>query len=241
MDVRGLVEQLLPRHCVLCRARCNSNLCTGCDADLPAIGNHCYRCGIPLDLAHPGNNTRAHPDHQCGQCIKKPPPFDRTIPALDYVFPVNVLVQRFKFRRSFACGAVLSDRLLKAVKPIRADQASMPELLVPVPLHPLRQFTRVYNQAELIAFDISRNLGIPVRPGLLRRTRRTRSQPGLNAAERQKNLKGSIKARCVNVKHLAVVDDVMTTGATVSECATALKNAGVEYVSVWVAARAPDP
>ena len=241
MGVSSLVEQLLPRHCVLCGARSDSNLCAGCLADLPVIRDACYRCGISPGLPCTSDHGIGEAPFLCGQCIMNRPPYDRTIAALDYVFPVNVLVQRFKFSRSLACGAVLSDRLVNAVQSVDSDTTSRPEFLVPVPLHPLRQFKRVYNQAELLACDVGKAMGIPVRSKMLRRTRRTRSQPGLTAAERQKNLSGAFTARSGKARHVAIVDDVMTTGATVSECARALKKAGVSFVTVWAAARAPDP
>ena len=239
MGLNTLVELLLPRHCVLCNARSEHNLCQGCYTDLPVIRDACFRCAIPLGSLQTNANMEVNQSALCGQCIKRPPAFDHTVAALEYQFPVNVLVRRFKFKRSLACGVVLSDRLSKSVESAYPDHENLPECLVPVPLHPLRQFRRVYNQAELIAIDIGKRLGIPVRSQLLRRTSRTRSQPGLTATERRKNLKDAISARKVGSSHVALVDDVMTTGATVSECASALKKAGARHVSVWVAARAP--
>lgn len=233
------VDFLLPRRCVLCRASCKSNLCTACQADLPTVRDPCHRCGLRLDLLRSSNQARSNPGNLCGPCIRRPPPFDQTIAALDYVFPVNVLVQRFKFKRSLACGAVLSDRLAETLRAVQSETDAPPECLVPVPLHPLRQFRRVYNQAELIACDLGKALSIPVRPRALRRTRKTRSQPGLTARQRRRNLQGAISARKFTEKRIALVDDVMTTGATVSECARVLKKAGAKHVSVWVAARAP--
>lgn len=230
------MDRLLPRHCVLCRTRSTKNLCTGCDADLPVTDDACYRCGIPLDALWLG--TEGGAARLCGTCIAKPPPYNRTISALSYAFPVTVLVQRFKFRRSFACGMVLADRMVRVLETRLASGEQTPDLLIPVPLHPIRQFFRVFNQAEVLAGDLSKALGIPVTTQILRRTRRTRAQPGLSATERQKNLSGAIMARPTEARHVALVDDVMTTGATVGECAKALRRVGVESVSVWVAARA---
>ncbi len=115
----------------------------------------------------------------------------------------------------------------------------VPDILVPVPLHPLRQFVRVFNQAEVLARDLGNAIGIDVAPRLLRRTRRTRPQPGLSSKERRKNLAGAFVARPTRIEHVGIVDDVMTTGSTINECAGALRKAGVKTITVWVAARAP--
>lgn len=186
-------------------------------------------------LGTPGEDGRSL---VCGACIRRPPPFVSTLAALHYVFPVTVLVQRFKFNRSLACGAVLSGRLLRAVRAGLGRPRQSTEVLVPVPLHPGRQFMRVYNQAEVLARDLGAALGIPVSPSALRRIRRTPAQSGLPAAERSRNLRGAFTARPLGARRVTIVDDVMTTGATVRECAKALRKSGAESVSVWVAARA---
>jgi ComF family protein len=229
-----LIDVLFPGRCLLCKGRSPAELCRACDRDLPAITYACNRCAIPLECARP----TAEAGQYCGACITDPPPYDRAIAALDYVFPNTVLVQRFKLSRSFACGSVLAGRLLKAVE-TRVDLASEPvDLLIPVPMHPARQFLRVFNQAEVLARDLGRALGIRVSPRALRRNRRTPSQTGLTAAGRRKNLVGAISATPIEAHRVALVDDVMTTGATLGECAKALKHSGVESVVVWVAARA---
>lgn len=238
MGPDAILDCLLPRRCLLCRARSTSNLCTGCDADLPAIMEACARCGIALDFPWSAGAGDEPLQGLCGKCITKPPPFDSTFAALHYEFPVTVLVQRFKFNRSLACGAVLSNRLLRALEGRNSEAREPVELIVPVPLHPLRQFRRVYNQAEVLARDIGRALRVPVSPRALRRTRRTPAQSGLSAKERRKNLRGAFAPRHELHGRVALVDDVMTTGATVGECTRALKRAGAESVSVWVAARA---
>lgn len=237
--IAKIVDVLLPRHCLLCRGRSSASLCTGCAADLPVIDEACHRCGIPLVLPWESHTTGTSA-RLCGKCVRRPPAFDRTTAALDYVFPVTVLVQRFKFNRSFACGLALAEQLIPAVARGRAGEnaETRVEAIVPVPMHRFRGFLRGFNQAEVLARDLGKALGIPVMPKLLRRIRRTPAQAGLTAAERAHNLRGAIAARPSPFTHLAIVDDVMTTGATVTACARALKKAGVKQVSVWVAARA---
>ena len=243
--IARILDALLPRHCLLCGWRASASLCDGCAADLPVITGACPRCGIPLVFPWEGHARNTGAPRLCGQCVRNPPAFDATIAALDYVVPVTVLVQRFKFNRSFACGLALADQLIRAVarEVEQAEPHTRAGALVPVPLHRARCFLRGFNQAEVLAHDLGKALGIPVMPGLLRRTRRTPAQAGLTAAERARNLRGAFLAPDAGVGsaipgHVAVVDDVMTTGATVSECARALKRAGARTVSVWVAARA---
>lgn len=241
MGIASAINNFLPGRCVLCHFRSESNICPACDSDLPLIQHPCFQCGLPLGILADHQHQGSGPRQICGNCITKPPLWSRAIAPLAYTFPVTVLVQRFKFRKSLACGVVLAERLSLAVRQHELPEESLPDLLVPVPLHPLRQLTRVYNQAEVIASDVSKAINLPLDAGILRRNRRTRYQPGLTASQRRKNLRGAISAKTTTVKHVAIVDDVMTTGATVAECAMALRQAGVQRVSVWAAARAIPP
>jgi ComF family protein len=227
-----LLDALLPRHCAVCGLYCgNGNLCLPCASGLPRIDHSCARCGIPV---------AAQCDRLCGACLTKPPPWKRAVAGLVYRFPVDQLVCQFKFNRNFACGEVLGSELLRAV---REKQADLPDLITPVPLHRTRHFSRSFNQAEILARRLGRNLGIPVSTTLLRRTRRTRAQSGLDRKTRRRNISGAfiVKPRgraLANVNHVALVDDVMTTGETLADCCRAWKRAGVGNISAWVAARA---
>jgi ComF family protein len=230
-----LFDRLLPRHCVLCGLPSgDAAICMSCRAELPRPGPCCRTCA--LALPDPGAG-------QCGCCLRSPPPWDRAIAALAYRFPADRLVCRFKFQRDLCAGALLGSELLEAVRRSGHDP---PDAIVPVPLHRARHFSRTFNQAELLARQLGRALMVPVRGRLLRRTRRTRAQSGLDAAGRRRNVRGAfavalpdgrLPARC----RLALVDDVLTTGVTLAECSRALRRAGAAQVSVWVAARAPDP
>jgi ComF family protein len=223
-----VLDQILPRHCVTCGLFSGKeNICPPCKAELPRIRFACEQCGLPLPAAT---------DKVCGACLKKQPAWDACISGLAYQFPVDQLVCRFKFNRNLAGGQILGMELLAAIN--QSDQP-LPEVIIPVPLHQSRLFSRAFNQADMLARQLSRGLQIPVRPNLLSRTRRTRAQSGLDARERRINIKGAFACRQSRVRHAAIVDDVMTTGATLGECARILKRAGVKCISAWVAARAP--
>jgi ComF family protein len=231
-----LLEMLIPARCLLCGLSSSGDrLCEPCLASLPVLENACGQCGIPLAQ-----------DSICGPCNRTPPPCDRIIPGLVYGFPVNSLVRRFKFKRDLACGQVLCESLHRAI--VRSSTAQThalvpdlppPGMLVPVPLHRTRQWARVFNQAEFLAHGLSDLLEVPVRSNLIHRVRRTPSQSGLPAIERRRNLKGAFSCRRINARHIAVVDDVMTTGSTLYEVARTLKRAGAQAVTAYVAARAP--
>lgn len=223
----SLLDLFLPRHCVACGlASGDSNLCRPCTAELPRNLNACQQCGLKLSVLA---------DTLCGNCLKSPPPWQFGVAGLDYRFPVDQLVCRFKFRRDLASGQVLGMQLLAA---IQRGNNPLPEVIVPIPLHRSRQFARSFNQAELLARELGKGLQIPVQSHLLSRTRRTRAQSGLDARERRKNTRAAFSSQQTCFCHVALVDDVMTTGATLAECTRTLKRAGVSCVSVWVAARA---
>lgn len=225
-------DALLPRHCILCGLPSGpKNLCLPCRDDLPRNTGACLQCALPT----PGDDGQI-----CGSCLARPPPWDYAIAGLHYGFPVDRLVCRFKFNRSLACGAVLADELLLSVE---EQCKALPGLIVPVPLHRTRQFQRNFNQADILARTIGNGIDVPVNSLFLKRRHRTRAQSGLDAKARRKNTRGAFSlgrtARRHEVEHIALVDDVMTTGATLSECSRLLKKAGVTTVSAWVAARAP--
>lgn len=220
---------LLPPRCVLCgQASGPICICEPCKADLPRQGSHCLRCALPLGSPR---------DTICGTCIQNPPPFFRTVCPLQYEFPANRLVQSFKFKRQLAAGRVLSHLICESVSEQDFD---IPDMIIPVPLHKLRLFTRGFNQAYELAAYTGRILNIPLGAGVLRRQRNTKAQSGLSRKQRRKNMRGAFYWHDGGrpARHIALIDDVMTTGTTVTECARVLKRAGAKRVDIWVAARA---
>ena len=220
---------ILPPRCVLCGEPCGSIcICGACKTDLPRQGPHCLQCGLPV-----GTDK----DKICGGCIQKRPPFTRTVCPLLYEFPANRLVQGFKFKRQLASGRVLSHLICEYVT---LQELRVPDMLIPVPLHHLRFVQRGFNQAHEMAAYASRVLSIPLLTNALRRTRNTKAQSGLSRKQRRKNVQGAFfwHGSRKPGRHVILIDDVMTTGTTVTECARVLKKAGAKRVDVWVAARA---
>lgn len=215
-----------PGACLLCGGAVRgAALCPGCAADLPRpAGSACAVCAEPLPA--PG---------VCGRCLQAPPAFDDARAACLYRFPVDVLVQRLKYGAELACADALGELLADA-----AADWPRPDLLVPMPLHPARLRERGFNQALELARPLARRLGVPLEAALCRRLRDTPAQANLDRAGRRRNVRGAFAcdARLAG-RHVAVVDDVLTSGATLDALARALKKAGVARVSAWVAARAP--
>lgn len=172
----------------------------------------------------------------CGQCLRRPPPQTHARAAFVYGFPLDRLLPRAKFH-----GDLASTRLLAALMARAFGEAEHPQALVPVPLHTGRLRERGYDQALELARPLAHRLGLPLRDDLLRRVRATAAQSRLDAAGRRRNLRGAFAVQKNGdlPTHIALVDDVMTTGATVHAAASTLLRAGVARVDVWVCARVP--
>ena len=174
----------------------------------------------------------------CGRCLgKRHPAVDDSIAVYEYRFPLDRLVQRFKFSADLALGRMLAARLA-----LQAMQAERPRCLVVPPLSPRRMRGRGFNQALELAKVVGRALGVRCERRAIVRVRETEAQHELDRRRRLANLRGAFAcARRFDGEHVAIVDDVVTTGATVETLARALKHAGAGRVSVWAVARTPDP
>jgi len=227
---QGVQRILLPPHCLLCDQRSDGvgDLCSGCRADLQRNLICCPRCALPLQTPAP----------LCGECLQSEPPFAAAFAPFVYAHPFDLLVTKLKFGRSLAAGRVLAGLWLAASNELPA----LPQMLVPVPLHPDRLRERGYNQALELARPLARVLRVPLKANLLERTRATPAQTNLDAKTRRRNMRGAFTINATGLPpaaHVALIDDVMTTGATLRECARVLKRAGVARVDVWALARAP--
>ena len=244
--VDGLGALVWRPRCLLCGdpGHAGLDLCAACGAALPWNLHACAGCALPLPAgagdaearpAGPAADTDP-PGPLCGACLCAPPPVTATHAAFAYLPPLDRLLPRLKFHQDMAAG-----RLLARLCAQRLARAPRPQALIPVPLHRDRLRRRGYDQALELARPLARRLGLPLRDDLLERVRPTRQQSRLDAAARRRNVRGAfaVDARARMPGHVALFDDVMTTGATLHAAARALRRAGVQRVDAWVCARVP--
>ena len=219
-----IAAHLLPGSCLLCSADCaGALLCAHCVADLPQLPNaSCPQCCVETTLGE-----------RCGACLKEPPAFVHTIALFRYEFPVDRLIQALKYGHQLQLanwfGQCLSRKTLAAGH----------DLILPLPLHPSRLQSRGFNQSTEIARTISRELHMQMDTSCLIRTRATPPQAALPLKERARNVRGAFECNTDLVgKRILLIDDVMTSGSTLRECARILKLHGASQITVAVVARA---
>lgn len=227
-----------PTQCELCRQwTAGDALCADCDARFASPRWRCARCALPTGSAVA----------RCGGCLGgDEPPFDATVAAVDYGFPWDGLVAAFKFQGRVELAGPLASRLARAV-----ERAGLPPpaLVLPLPLAPPRLAERGYNQAWELARRVAAALALPARDALLLRPLDTPHQTGQDRAARTARATQLARSFMVDPaqrprlagRAVALVDDVMTTGATVAAAARELRRAGAASVQVWVFARTPAP
>jgi ComF family protein len=225
IDIRSKINQiLLPPTCVLCGAQAQENLiCRSCEADLPwPDGLQCPVCALPTGTGD-----------TCGNCLKSPPAFDATRALLAYQFPVNAVLQRYKYSGFLAVAHLMGELFAR-----KLEGHPLPDLILPMPLHPSRLKERGFNQAVEIGRTLAARLGVPLEARLAKRTRATPPQANLAFKERHRNVRGVFACEPLLAgKRVALLDDVMTTGASLHALAKAAKQAGAERVECWVVAR----
>jgi ComF family protein len=233
-----LLDGLFPHHCVLCglRSERDKALCIGCEQEMPVNHSCCARCAIPLPCL-----TGTLSANLCGRCLQSPPPFDRVIAPWLYDEYFAHLIHRWKYQREQRLTGLLASLWRQ-----QAQFHSPVDLLVPVPLHWRRRWRRGFNQSELLCRQLQATCpelkSCTVAHRLIRRKRATAAQSGMTARERATNLKGAftVLQPCDNLR-IAIVDDVLTTGATAAAMATTLAAAGAQRIEVWCLARTPAP
>ncbi len=221
--IRRSITRCHQSHCLWCRLPMTTSNLVWCDDCLQFFSPtpRCQQCGVatitPLD--------------QCGACLSDPPPWNRLICIGEYQRPLKPLVHQLKYQRQFWLAEDLTPLLATRI----IDPAP---LIVPVPLHWRRQLWRSFNQSELLARHLATALNVNMDASLFRRTRATRNQHGLDRADRKRNLHHAFKlVRSQLPSHVAIVDDVVTTGSTVGLLSTLLKKAGVQQIDIYCICR----
>lgn len=233
VDISLILNQLLGTDCLLCQGRLNTEndtapFCRHCWSSLPWLGPHCYRCALPMP------DTDAL---ECGHCQQQAPPWDQAHALFQYHEPLRSLIQQCKYRHHFYIAARLGRLWARHLQ--QSSMLDNVDVLVPVPLHWRRQWQRGYNQVMELLRPAGKTLDIPIQPHWLHRIQYTESQTGMNRKARMNNLRHAFHCPDGDVKgkRVMLVDDVMTTGATLQAAATCLLEAGARQVDVMVLAR----
>jgi ComF family protein len=235
-----LLDLLLPPHCPACDADVpvHGTFCPACFAAMNFITEPlCHSCGLPFASQAQAGITRT-----CATCTEHPPLWREARAALLYDDAARELILPFKHANRQEIADVLAAHMARAGRPLLSEA----QVIVPVPLHRWRLFRRGFNQAALLGRALGKLAGVPTLPDALRRTRRTPLLGPLSATQRATALHGAFavrpsRAAALRGKHILLVDDVMTSGATAGACAEVLLQAGCAGVDVLVAARVPDP
>ncbi len=210
--------------CALCGAGCVSLICAGCDGDLPRLTSACIGCGLPA------------PTSVCIACLGRPPCWECLVVPYSFAYPVDKVIHEFKYLGAVFWGGFLAKAVARRGL---ALETPLPQALVPVPAHPRRLAERGFNQAVELARGIGRELDIPVFTDTVARIGSHPPQVGLSANQRRRNVRGAFAAVGLppGVHRVAIVDDILTTGATARELARVLLRSGADQVQVWVVAR----
>jgi ComF family protein len=215
-------QSLLPQQCILCTAPAGSDVvCAECYRRLPWLtAVRCPQCALPTGTGK-----------VCGACLSEPPRYDSITAPFEYAWPLAPLVQHYKYAANLALARLLARALADML-----DRSA--DVIIPLPLAPRRLRERGFNQALEIGRLVSRSTAIPLAPHACRRVRESTPQAALPWAERARNIRGAFVCDAdLAGMRVAVVDDVMTTGATLNEIARNLRQAGAVEVQGWVVAR----
>ena len=213
--------------CALCGIGCRTLICPGCEGDLPRLVSACTRCGLPSPLS------------VCIACQVSAPCWECLVVPFSFAYPIDKIIHQFKYLGSVFWRSYLSAEMARRGLALNIP---LPEALIPVPAHPRRLAERGFNQAVELARGIGRELEIPVLTDTVLRIGSHPPQVGLSANQRRQNVRGAfaIAGRDFAMGKVAIVDDILTTGATAGELVRTLQRAGVAQVQVWVVARTPN-
>jgi ComF family protein len=219
------------KSCFLCESNTENQhgLCQHCYQRLPRINKACQCCGLPI--------AEQAESIICAQCIKTPPQYQRSFIPMQYTFPIDKMIQQLKFQKHLNHLPLFSTLLVEYIEHHHTE--SLPEFLIPVPLHPSRIRQRGFNQAAEICKKLAYHFNIKWLKTDVSRTRKTLTQSEMDASQRRKNMRHAFHAnKLSNINHVAIIDDVVTTGSTANSLATTLQQAGITKIEVWAIARA---
>ncbi len=218
-----LYSKLMPTPCLLCGTSNQGDcLCPACCEQLPKLGHACPRCASPLQQTA-----------LCGSCLNKSPEQDASFSLFRYHAPIDRLIVALKYHDALVLSHFFASQMAEQLK-----TRPLPHLLIPIPLHPKRLRERGYNQSLELAKQLSKQLNIPVRHDILIRIRDTPPQASLPFSERKNNMKQAFQINNTDIpSHIALIDDVLTTGHTVDVAAKTLRKIGVQNIEVWTVAR----
>ena len=223
--MRSKIARLLPAQpCVLCGSMSNKGLwCAACDAALPYLDEpHCPVCALPTVQGG-----------VCGRCLSHPPIFTHTEEVFAYTFPLDKLMLAMKYGEQLALTNAFAEKLSH-----RIERNNLPDYVLPMPLHPTRLKERGFNQSQLLAKKIAHELDIKLLSNACQRVRDTPSQSSLKWKERDKNMRNAFRCEVdLTGKRVALVDDVMTTGASLNALAKVIKKSGATEINTWIIAR----
>lgn len=220
---------ILNNYCLLCNLACqdNSHICHICTKTLLYHKPGCKRCGCTIDQ----HNTT----YLCGKCIEQPPAFDELIALFDYQEPIISCIHQLKFLNNLTIGRWFATQWVKQLH----NKTHHPDVILPVPLHYKRLAQRGFNQTLEIAKPIGKQLQIRIDRFNCHRIKNTQAQSQLSVKKRTTNIKNAFKLKKnITGRHIAILDDVVTTGNTASELAYLLKQHGAEKITIWCCARA---
>jgi len=222
--------------CLLCDERTDSPspICIACESELPWLMDQCERCALPLPMS----------GLTCAQCTRQSPAFNEVVVPWLYDFPIDALVTRFKHQGKWPIGRLLAELLAQTLQHRFDEGLQRPNVMIPVPLANRRMRERGYNQAAMLAHWLGSVLQLPVDERTVRRVKETPAQQGLDAKARKRNLREAFAlsdSACVVDKHVALIDDVLTTGSTADTLARLMIRAGARTVDVYCLARTPKP
>lgn len=226
-------QWFFPNVCCFCERATDTgrDLCVDCQVSLPWLNDRCFRCGL---LLQDGKESIT-----CQKCIESPPSFDRLCALFNYELPVTKLITGLKFGEKLGYGRILGELMSEKVCHEWYKKEALPDALIPVPLHPKRLRQRGFNQALELLLPVKKRCQLPVLLDVCQRVRKTKPQSLLNRNRRGRNMQGVFEVIApLKCEHIAIVDDVVTTGSTVSALSAALKLAGATQVDIWCICRA---